>query len=872
MYQDHLGHLWIGTSDGLNIWNGHSLEMYDPKDGKNFFAGNTVLAIFPDMDNGIWLRTYYGIAHIDIRTRGIEYYNSLTYTASMTCNDSGIPYLIGSDKKLHYFNTKSSSFEVSELEFLNESEQLKCMNCYGANSLYCFTSENIYLLRTDINEATGETCFTLEGKTETEIRYASFTPDAEICHFIPRTTRDIYAFNMATGEISLYAAVGKQLPGRERFRALLPHKGGLYIGLSASGVYYLSEDKTLTHTPIGTGIFALIKDNRQDIVWAGTDGSGVMNWHTDNLSFEEIPYSKLPVPVKMPTRSILLDRNGRLWCGTKGDGIFTISGFSPYMQFNEHNVKKLTIGNSALTNNNVFSITEGGKGTGIWIGTDGPGLNWYSYSEDRVMTVPGSQKIGKTGAICQQDDNTLWVGTHGRGLLRCEIKWQDNDYPQIVATRKFPLPEPFTEHENIFAMHMQNDSTLWIGTRGTGAASIDLCSGTVRRYEFPTDNGVASNDIYSIAMTDSVYFASGCGLATYDLSSGVCCLEDDIPNRATHGILTDNCGCLWMSTNYGIICHNASRNRTVIYNQHSGLRILEYSDGAAYKDGESGNLFFGGINGLTVIRNTERHYPDSVLYIPEINITHQLSNGTRTRIDGSLALPYSDNTFGIKFSVVDNINYPDYEFSYRINGFDDQWKSNGNDDIIHLPTLPPGRYVLEIRYHNNSNSYTSQSVKLPIRIIPPVYATWWAKTLYALIVIGVSAYYLRRFRLKYLRLKEELRISKALYGIDHSMVANMYRIINENLDNPDLSVAFIADKMCISKQSLYRKLEKAPHIKPQKIIREQRMEAAANMMKTSKMTIDEIMYKVGYDNRSTFYKNFKEQYGVTPKEYRQGKE
>ena len=49
------------------------------------------------------------------------------------------------------------------------------------------------------------------------------------------------------------------------------------------------------------------------------------------------------------------------------------------------------------------------------------------------------------------------------------------------------------------------------------------------------------------------------------------------------------------------------------------------------------------------------------------------------------------------------------------------------------------------------------------------------------------------------------------------------------------------------------------------------MKAAAEMMKTSKLTIDEIMYKVGYDNRSTFYKNFKEQYGVTPKEYRQRK-
>ena len=47
-----------------------------------------------------------------------------------------------------------------------------------------------------------------------------------------------------------------------------------------------------------------------------------------------------------------------------------------------------------------------------------------------------------------------------------------------------------------------------------------------------------------------------------------------------------------------------------------------------------------------------------------------------------------------------------------------------------------------------------------------------------------------------------------------------------------------------------------------------RMQMAKKLLVETTSTIDEIMYKVGYDNRSTFYKNFKEYYGVTPKEYR----
>ena len=420
-------------------------------------------------------------------------------------------------------------------------------------------------------------------------------------------------------------------------------------------------------------------------------------------------------------------------------------------------------------------------------------------------------------------------------------------------------------------MYAEGDSTIYFGSRGNGVARLNIRNNEAQILEIPTDKGPAANDIYGMAKTDRIHFASGCGLISYDDRLHHFDIVDKIPNRATHAILNDDSGNLWISTNYGIICYNVQNKRTTTYNQHSGLNILEYSDGAAYKDPNSETLFFGGTNGLTVIRNMPKHEKDSVSYIPDIHITHHVSNNTQKLLHGNLTLPYSRTSFGIRFSVVDNTNYSDYEFQYRILGLDDTWTSNGNESIIHLPTLPAGKYTLEIRYHNNSTSYTSQPARLQITIVPPIYATWWAKTIYVLIFVGICVYFIRRFRLKYLKLKEELRISKALYGLDHSMIANMERIINENLDNPELSVAFIADKMCISKQSLYRKLENAPDLKPQKLIREARMKAAAEMMKTSKLTIDEIMYKVGYDNRSTFYKNFKEQYGLTPKEYRQGK-
>ncbi len=869
LHQDHLGHMWIGTTDGLNIWDGHSLEMFNPDDGKNFFAGNTIRDIHPDGNGGIWLRTYYGIAHINTTTREVKYYDSPSFAPYMTCDTDGRPYVIGADKHLYILDIQSDTFTRSETEIPSSQEHLKQLHSFGKDSLFCFTSKGIYLIRTNQNDGTNADALALERKIDTDIAFVSANPEGDICYFVSNNTKDIFAFNMKTLDISLYAEVGSSVPGNEVFRALLPYKGSVLAGFSVSGVYIASppNSRTLSPTPVKQGIFPLIKDNRQDIIWVGTDGNGVINWQMSDLSFEEIRYDQLPVTVHMPIRSIMLDRTGDLWCGTKGDGIFTIRNFTPYMHLNDRNVRKITTSNSALTSNHVYSISEDRKGVGLWIGSDGPGINYYSYSDRKIKTVTGSEPLTKVHVIHQQDDSTLWISTHGRGAFKCKLEGSGSENPRVVGIERIKIPKPFTKHANIFSMYAPDDSTIYFGSRGAGVACLNTRSNKSRILEIPTDHGYASNDIYGMAHTDRMHFASGCGLISYDEKGDSLEIVDEIPNRAIHAILSDSSN-LWISTNYGIIRHDTQSRRTTIHNQRSGLYTIEYSDGAAYKDPKSGALFFGGINGLTVIRNAQRHKEDSISYIPDINITHHISNNVHTLLQGDLKLPYSASSFGIRFSVVDNTNYSDYEFSYRILGLDKKWKSNGNDAIIHLPTLPPGKYTLEIRYHNKSNSYTSQPACLPITIIPPVYATWWAKTLYILLTLGICAYYIRRFRLKYLNLKEELRISKALYGIEHSMIANMYRIINDNIDNPELSPAFIADKMCVTTRVLYRKLEKAPHLKPQKLIKETRMKAAAEMLKNSKLTIDEIMYKVGYDNRSTFYKNFKEFYDCTPKEYR----
>ena len=110
---------------------------------------------------------------------------------------------------------------------------------------------------------------------------------------------------------------------------------------------------------------------------------------------------------------------------------------------------------------------------------------------------------------------------------------------------------------------------------------------------------------------------------------------------------------------------------------------------------------------------------------------------------------------------------------------------------------------------------------------------------------------------------------KVIHNEDKDFMDKILKTIEENISNPELTAPMIADLVGISTRVMYRRMEGITEKKLHQIIREARMSMAVTLLSSSKLNIDEIMYKVGYDNRSTFYRNFKDIYGKTPREYRE---
>ena len=763
---DDLGRLWIGTADGLHIWNGHGVELFSPADGWNYFSGNTIRSICHGRGNDIWLRSDYGIARVDTRTCDTDFYDRLAFSFAMTsCADSLI-YIIGNDRKLYRYSYCENAFNPYGTYILPESA-----NCIRAvapepDYLYCFTGEGIYGVRVTADDVDGGKITTSYiRKSETGVVYATEIMDDGKCWFVSRDN-GLYCFLPETGETEFVADMKGIFPEYEEIRSILPAEDGLNIGFSSSGLYFLSYDSIedgrpeLTPTLVKSGIFCTYRDRFQPIVWVGTDGQGLLRWVSSSVGFDSITYNELPYSIKMPARSIFIDRENDLWIGTKGDGIIILEDYRPNKYYDKLNTVHYTAENSELVNNNIYTLTDSRHGF-IWIGSDGPGLNCLAFRDDSLRKVPGSDGItGGVHSLLETNDSTIWLTADYDGLYKCTFYMRKDGVPVIRRIEKPDIPFSSEKKDRIFTMTAGNDSILWLGTRGQGAIRYDMSTGVSSVIRFPVDKGYATNVISCISVADRVLFATGSGLVAYDSRTGESMVSEDVPKRMIHAMLQDGLGNVWLSTNTGIIFMSGNNHK--IFNQNYGMQVIEFSDGACFRDTVSGTLFFGGVNGIVSIMAKRDSVQTGDIYMPDIHLLTWDVDGRcsdlRDLKDGErFSMHYSKAPATLEISVIDNINYPDYEFFYSLDGNGDDWTSNGNEDIISLPVLSPGLHRLKIKYQNNASSSAVREYSMQIYVIPPVYARWWAIMSYVLILIAGGFLAYRHFKGKYAFMQETMK-------------------------------------------------------------------------------------------------------------------
>lgn len=102
--------------------------------------------------------------------------------------------------------------------------------------------------------------------------------------------------------------------------------------------------------------------------------------------------------------------------------------------------------------------------------------------------------------------------------------------------------------------------------------------------------------------------------------------------------------------------------------------------------------------------------------------------------------------------------------------------------------------------------------------------------------------------------------------ISNPFLSKLYQIINENMDEENLNVEILSEKMFMNRRTLNRKLKMMINLSPHDVISQYRLKKAGELLKSG-CNVSETAYKVGFKSPSYFSVSFKEFYGVTPSEY-----
>lgn len=806
--QDHEGYIWIGTTDGLNKYDGYDFTIYkhDIND-KNSLTNSQINALLEDKKGDLWIGTADGINFYDRKRDLFTHIYTLSKRSSET-NDY-ITAILQDKKgniwvstydglKLYDAATKTFIKYQSGDETDMQSKKVQTIFEAGNDVLWVGTNKNLKLF--DINTR----------------RYITIPP----------------------------VLANNGLLKNSGIRSIKKDKKGTYwIGTEVAGVFnYDPVAQTCVNYRQENGnANSLLSDIVRDIfivnsgeVWIGTrDGLSVLkdgrfrNYQYDKYDPDALSHNSV--------RYIMQDRSGNVWVGTFAGGVnIFYAGSNNFVHLGEQ------IGASpGLSHRVVSSILSNGNGT-FWVGTEGGGLNYVDRKNNQYKAFPildkGKQlKSNNVKSLAKDDQGNIWVGAYD-GLAYFNVKTSSlsiyrslNNYPNPVENQ-------------IYALSATADG-VWIGTNGAGLQFMDK-SGNITNYIHNSKDAgsISSNSVSSILKDvkgDGYWIGTQQGLNYLDLRSQkftqykhtdgdkyslnynsvltVFCdaqqrlwlgteggglsyfdqkthkfypiaSQQGLSNSVVHAINQDKAGNLWVSSNKGLVRisfkrfgvpFNSSDLSISNYTITDGLQSNQFSSNATAADA-NGELLFGGINGISYFDPTKIEvnkfkppvvFTDFLIRNKTVSLTDEGSPLTaQVNETGQITLTHDQGFISFKFAALNFINPEKNQYAYKMEGFkgDDDWHYVGDQRMATYTNLNAGTYYFKVKAANNDGIWNDQSRSIKLIVLPPWWKTWWAYLLYAS-CIGGLLYTFYYYSFKTERLKNELLFEQLSHEKDQEL-------------------------------------------------------------------------------------------------------
>ena len=765
LFQSKDGTIWVGTERGFSMYNldfdNFTNYTYQSKNKKSI-SNDDINAITEDITGVIWVGTKNGLNKFDRKTKSFERFyadgkhNSIPnneITALHTDKNGNV--WIGTRNGAARYQPKTNNFKV----YLSDSTFSTLPNGH----VTCFFEDRFKAIWIGTQNGIGR-------------------------------------YNRLGDNISSYKASPLAIRGMEQ-----DEDGNLWIMSPMELGKFDQNTHTYKRQNIGNtfdnyGTFNVIEKSKSGLLWIGTNKNGIFKVNTRTKQFKTFRHNP-ENPTSLPPAWVWSIENSdynNLWIGTADgwsyldvakDSAFNYSTFFSSFQ--------------NPTNRDITALLNEGDSV-LWGAVLGNGLvratlnkqthipsefqTFIAKPNDSLQKSPSGNRIS---TMYKDSFDKIWIGTFLEGLNEVYEDTTGNyllienqkdsrfnkNKPQRIIPKKYRFR--YFRHNkkdknslagsSVRVIFEDRKGNLWIGTE-EGGLSLAKRDGygsilSFENFSYKDDDpqSISSNAIRTIWEDESGYLWLGTpnGLNRFDPKTKKALhfgeLEPKL-SRVIHGILGDKKENLWLSTNNGILKFDIGDSIVWEFNSKDGLQSNEFNSGASYLRKSDGMMFFGGIGGLTMF------HPDTVKsnnYLPPVVLTDfKIFNKSVPVRDGNnkdsplthhisvvdeIVLNYEDQVITFEFTALNFLHPENNRYSYRLEGFEENWNEVNDRRFASYTNLPKGKYKFVVRAANNDGLWNNEGASVRIRMRPPFWATWVFRiALTLLIASGLwGIYYIR---------------------------------------------------------------------------------------------------------------------------------
>jgi len=612
--------------------------------------------------------------------------------------------------------------------------------------------------------------------------------------------------------------------------SLFNHNDTLWMGTNR-GIYYYdihSESPEAVNVPALNNVFIKkIRVMGKRDLWIVTS-SGIFNYRDGELR----EFGQLQGFTDADVNTLFSDREGNLWFGTDGEGLYQLTGESFVRYGPEH----------GLTGDAIHAMTRDHEGN-LWIGTYGGGILRFDGREFTVFDrSQGLPNVYITAAIADSL-GSLWFGTASAGL----ITYNGKEFTQVGPDEGMPF-------QGIRILFKDSAGHIWIGT-GEGLA----CWDGERFMTFTTSEGLYDDMIWAISEPESgrlmVVTRNGINFIRQEqVISGF--NDPEIFDKRLNTAFEDANGNLWVGySGHGIsridgstgevttITDENGLNSNLIYNliydrearhiivgtergvdrieltedlkvgriknfeQTEGFKDLQTQPLAIYQD--SDDIWFGTRHDL--FRFQTDHVAingnEPVIYISEVDLLYEDVNWsdftdsvhTWHSIPEDPRLTHKDNNISITYFGNSLRNPRNVQYKFRLVGLNEEWSLPTTSNQASFTNLSPGSYRFEVKASNSDGIWTEHPAVFAFSVIPPFWQRPWffgLVIIYFVVMISLYNNYRVRSNLNKLLTVEKIRQEELT-----KVRKRMARDFHDNMGNQIASITMYANLVSLKLQN-----------------------------------------------------------------------